>query len=476
VRFRNRDARERLLIEAQQRMSFNRPSVATAAGEATGHTGDVEPPRGSMARDSVLLFAAQLIGNAGLFAGVLILARTLGPDGRGRIAFITVTAMVIARVCKLGLSETTTVLAARMPERRPVLLANLLVWSAAGSLAGGTIVAAALLAFPAARPDGIGTPELGIIVGGAVAYSLWDESILLGCRRMRQLALRIACGGWVSALLLGALALGPGLSVRSAAIAWVVAQALVAITIHRPALRALGRARPSSELLGESLRFGSRAWLGTLSVNLNARLDQVIMGLIASQAALGIYAIAVNASELLLYLPTAVAAALLPRLAGGAGADAGEATVRVFRMALLVTAGSMVAAAAVGPVLVPAIFGAPFRPSVGPFLWLVPGAVGYAAMSIFTNALLAVSSPGRSSLGPLTALLSGIVLDLVLIGRFGATGAAVAATAAFSCGGLAALLLFRGRAPFAWSALLPRGGDVRGLARAGRRLLRERGA
>ena len=45
------------------------------------------------------------------------------------------------------------------------------------------------------------------------------------------------------------------------------------------------------------MSFGLRAWVGTLSRFLNFRVDQILMGFLASEAALGIYAVAVNASQ-----------------------------------------------------------------------------------------------------------------------------------------------------------------------------------
>ena len=48
-------------------------------------------------------------------------------------------------------------------------------------------------------------------------------------------------------------------------------------------------------------------------------------------------------------------------------------------------AGIVAAAALFWPVLLPAVFGSAFRPSVRPFLWLLPGAIGWTSMTIFTN-------------------------------------------------------------------------------------------
>jgi O-antigen/teichoic acid export membrane protein len=169
----------------------------------------------------------------------------------------------------------------------------------------------------------------------------------------------------------------------------------------------------------------------------------------------------VNASEALLYLPAATATALLPVAARADARERIERTLRAFRSTALVTAGAGVAAAVLGPVLIPVVFGSAFDGSVVPFLLLVPGALGFAATAIFSSALMASSYPGLSSLGPFVSLAAGVALDLLLIPRFGASGAAAAASVAFLAGGFVALAVFRRRNPFAWRALLlPRRDDL----------------
>ena len=112
-----------------------------------------------LARSSALLFAAQVIGNAGYFAAVLLLARGLGPAGRGAIAFFIVTAMVAARACGLGVREATTVFAAQRPQLRPVLLTNLVLAGIVSGLAAATVVCTGLVLLSSVRPAGIGNVE-----------------------------------------------------------------------------------------------------------------------------------------------------------------------------------------------------------------------------------------------------------------------------------------------------------------------------
>jgi O-antigen/teichoic acid export membrane protein len=416
-----------------------------------------------IAGGSALLFWSKLAGNAGFFAAVLILARALGPTGRGTIAFITVTALVAARVASMGIGEATAVFVAKRPERRGALLTNAASFMVASALLIAAVACGALIALGDDRPAGVGRPELAIIAAATLVSALGDAGyvFLLGSNRLRAIALITASASWVYPLLLVALWSTVGLTVLRAALVWTAAESIRALAYLRQSARGLALSRLDPGLLVEAVRFGSRAWVGSLARFLNFRTDQILMGFLASEAALGVYAVAVNASEVLLYLPAATATALLPL---AARADAGvrtEQALRAFRSAAVVTAAAALVAAVLGPLLLPVVFGAPFEASVTPFLWLLPGALGFAATAVFSYALVAASSPGLSSVGPFVSLVVGIALDLVLIPRFGASGAAAAASAAFLAGGFAALIVFRRRNPFAWrSLLLPRRGDL----------------
>jgi O-antigen/teichoic acid export membrane protein len=395
-----------------------------------------------------------------------MLARDLGPSGRGTIAFITVTALVVARVAGLGVGEATTVFAAIRAEGRDVLLSNLVLFMVTSALLAAGLACAALELLGDMRPAGLGHPELAILAAGTVTSALVEAgaAFLLGCGRFRPLALITATVSWVYPLLLAVVWLSAGLTVTRAALAWVAAELLRALLLLGQSAHGVVLVRPRLGLLLESIRFGVRAWVGSFARFLNFRFDQILMGLLASEAALGIYAVAVNASEVLLYLPAATATALLPAAARAEPGQRIQQTLRAFRSAALITTGAVVVAAILGPLLLPVVFGTEFRASVEPFLWLLPGALGFAATAIFSNALVASASPGLSSLGPLVSLVVGVALDLVLIPRFGATGAAAAASAAFLAGGSVALAAYARLSPFAWRALLvPRRGDLEAL-------------
>jgi O-antigen/teichoic acid export membrane protein len=425
-----------------------------------------ERPRQSadpLAGGSALLFWSKIAGNVGFFVAVLMLARALGPTGRGTIAFITVTALVAARLAGLGIQEATSVFVARRPEARGALLTNVVAFMTGTSLLAAGIACGALVVLGDDRPASLDAAEVGTIAVATLVSALGDagHSVVLGCGRFRRIALVTATASWVYPLLLLAIWSTIGLTVLRAAVAWTVAESLRALAYLGQSLRGVAPGRPDLGLLVQTVRFGSKAWIGSLARFLNFRTDQLLLGVLASEAALGVYAVAVNASEVLLYLPAATATALLPIAARTQAGRRAEQALRAFRAVILVTAGAALLGAIVGPILLPVVFGAAFEASVLPFLWLLPGALGFTAMVVFSNALVAASSPGLSSAGPLVALVVGVVLDIVLIPPFGASGAAAASSAAFLSGGCVALLVFRSRTPFAWRMLVhPRREDL----------------
>src|SRR5688572_5047603 len=125
-------------------------------------------PAATVAAGSARLFWAQIVGNAGLFVAMLLIARALGPSGRGTIAFITVISMLLAWIARLGVSEATVVFAAQRPSARPVLLANHLAFSATAGALGAALACSALVVAPSIRPSGLGRAELAALAVSVV--------------------------------------------------------------------------------------------------------------------------------------------------------------------------------------------------------------------------------------------------------------------------------------------------------------------
>jgi O-antigen/teichoic acid export membrane protein len=460
-----------LALDPHERTTWTSPGTEGTAQAAGGEA--PAPATGSISSGSIAWLLLQVGGNAALFVGVLIIARVLGPEGRGSVAFLTVSAQVMGYLAPLGVSEATLVFAAKKPDMRPKLLANLLLAASAGAVIAAVLLVGLLAAVPALRPTGVGTVELFSLglatMAAATAQS--SQQFTTGCGLFRQQAIITVPALWLYPLVLLTIWGVSKLTVANATVAWAAALGISAVGSYTLAISKFGITRPAWSLLGESLRFGSRAWIGSLARFLNFRVDQLLVAFIASEVTLGIYAAAVNFSEVLLFLPVAAGSVLVPFVAQAGAHGRPERTLHVVRGVLLLTCVSAVVAAVVGPLLLPLLFGPQFNASVMPFLLLLPGAFGFVFIAIFSGALIASSSPGLSSLGALVALAVGVVLDFALIPAFGASGAAAAASVALIAGGAAALTAYRSRNAFAWRSLVPGWEDAVDIVHAARRLL-----
>lgn len=423
------------------------------------------------ARSTLTVLAARLASNAGFFVAVLILARSLGPAHRGSFAFVSVVGLLLGTLASLGVGSALAVIAAQDPARRPELVTTGLAWGAlTGAVVGGLLIAGGATLGTDALPDGV---DFGVLCWIALAAFLMSatqvvQAIQQGSRMFRQLAVVTATAPWIYCLILVVAALTDTLDFGGAVHAWVAYWTVWASGVLLVARRKIGFGPLRTATIAESLSFGLRAWIGNLSTTFNDRADQVLMGVIATEATLGIYAVAVNFGEVLLYLPAAVGFALLPTIARSPPVERTATTLGITRGLILLTAATALIAALAGPVLLPLVFGSAYDDSVTPFLLLIPGSFGFAFLTTFSNALVASGSPGLSSSGPIAALGLGLALDIVLIPPFGAVGASIAATTAFLAGGAVAIASYRRIDRFELRDLLPRITDVTSLRQIGR--------
>ena len=424
-----------------------------------------DDPQRSLASSSVLLLGGKLVANVGYFVGVSIVARALGPSGRGTVAFVTVSTLLVATLASLGVGAAAVVFIPKRPEVRGRLFTSGVLFVALSSLVIGTLVIGTMIAV-GAEPDGVSAALFAVCIPGAAALALMDLglSYMVAVGRTFDYTITVAVSPWLYPVLLALVAAFGTINVASTVAVWFVGSAASGVLALLISGRALGVGALDRALLAEVVPFGFRAWLGGLAGSLNFRIDQVLMGFLATEAALGIYAVAVNVSEVVLYIPSVVGVLLVPLVARTHSDARDGAVARVFRLSLLVTLGTSLVGALLGVVLIPAWFGSAYDASVTPFLLLLPGSLGFVAMRLFSNALLGSSRPGRSSLAPVVALVLGVALDFALIPPYGASGAAIAASGALVAGGIAAIVVYYRPSRIELGEIMPRPSDLSELA------------
>jgi O-antigen/teichoic acid export membrane protein len=448
--------------------------LALVRGDAASQSPRV--PR--FARAAASTFGSQVAVAVLSFASVLIVARSLGAEGRGAVALLTTISMLTSNVGLLGVDEANVNFAGTDPSLRRRLATNSVLLAAAA----GAVCAAALGVLMWAFPS------LG---GHQAAWLRWLALVTVPFLILKvyvrylvgaDFRFGVANVSWLlppfSAVVVnGALAAAGALTAATAFGTWVaghvVATLLLVFYVHR---RAAGFGRPDVALARRMLGFGYRSHVGRLMMAGNFRLDQWFVGAMAGTRELGLYSVAVAWSEALFYLPTALVIAQRPYLVRAERDDAARRAARVFRASAIVTAGMTAALLVLAPTLCTAVFGPGFAGSATQLRLLTLGAVGILALKLLGNALTAQRRPGLATVGATAAFVATVVLDLLLIPRYGGTGAAIASAVAYTVGGVAVAMVFDRFFGASARTLVPRPSEVPALVRSVRRALSRRAA
>ena len=413
------------------------------------------------------------VGSAALTFGMsVLLARALGPDGRGIYALFLLSASLAQAALSLGLGVSAVYFLGKGTASPARVVADAQHVTLAATVVSGVLV---LIAWPTigGRLLDEGAPYwvFAFAVPLFLNYNVLTAVLQGQSRFLAMNAVVLAQPLVLLALLAAAMGMGD-VGTRGALLFWCAATGgatLRALALLGPALRPRALFTIDLASLREQVRFGMKGQIGNLVQLLNYRLDQYIVLLFVSAAGVGIYAVSVTMSQSIWFLANAVAVVLLPRLTAADPSEAARVTPLVCRNTLLVSALAALGLGAVSFWLVPGLFGEEFDSAVRPLLWLLPGTVALAGSKVLTSYIFSQGQPLTNSMITLAALGVTLVADLALIPPFEVMGAAIASSLAYGVHFILSLYAYRRLSGGSgWDAVVVRADDLRRLLDAAR--------
>jgi O-antigen/teichoic acid export membrane protein len=387
-------------------------------------------------RSATANLAAQGVALAALSVASLVVARWGGAAVLGEYALLRVLPWLTGVVISVGLPVASTYFLAgeRTGDRR--LRPTLTALAVGGSVLG-------VLAWLAAAPalDSFLFPITSVrllqFAGIAVVTQLitvWGKACCQGNADMRGSNMIIVAE---ELLFLPAyrLAMPLGFHGIDAVVAGLVGGGAAAAALSMGRLAQTGFFRnwsaPSPRIARDVITYGARGQLGNMLWLVNLRLDFIVLGALAGPAVLGVYAVASKFAELMRLPATAANYVLYPRFARAErGVTDTEARWLIPRAGALTTALAPVLAVA-AVIALPLLYGAAFRSAVVPACVLLIGLAVEGAAAVASAYLWGVGRPGANSAGMAAGVLATVTLDVLLIPRHGALGAAIASSSAY---------------------------------------------
>jgi len=394
------------------------------------------------ASNTLALIGGRVAGIATTGIASVLLTRCLGASGYGQYASVQAYVSLFAWVASLGLEAILPRELAKRPQLARSLIAR------ASTLSAGTSALAMGVALIAATKfgyAGLGLPVLLMaldIIGltplrlpGAFYQADLRQWLSVSANMARQIVWVVALAAlWLAHAGLVAVIVGR----LVASLAEIV---LLLLGLRRKLQRSpdspAAPARLGWNLLGACLPLA----LTALAVSVSRRVDQVILHRLVDSTTVGRYAAAANLVELFNILPTAVMTSLFPLLVKSENSpkEFNRYVVEATRYLLICAFAAYLVVSLFGRQIMTLLFGASFTGAGDLAAILMLSVIASFAVVVMTNVVLAKHLQRFLPVATVVGAVLNLGLNLTLIPRSGAVGAAWATV--ISYGGVALVLI-----------------------------------
>lgn len=417
-----------------------------------------------VARNIKLVFGANALS---LLCGVLtslLSAWALGPAGRGDLLVVMLWPPVCAMLVTFGLTQAHRYWVAKEPECVSMLFSNAILFSL---IVGLLALAAGELVIPhlvgQRSPDVMWLVRFYLINIPAALLQFLMLGLLEGGRRFGWAGASRLITFAVQAAAYLALWLAGHLTVQTAAFSAMAGQfSAMCLALFAVWHEFHPRWEPGWKAWRNALHYGIRGYPGTVADFATLRMDQLLLGGLASSTAIGLYFVAVRLSEITAILASSVADAVMPEVAAAKHSErADNLLARSLRLTVYTHLLVLVPLWLAAPHLLRFVYGESFRAAGGTLRVLLLASVVLTAGGIAISGLNGFGHPGLATIARLASAVVTVIALLTLLPRYGIAGAAAASLMGYSVMMLIAFVfLVRQRDRSVWSYVRPRFSDL----------------
>lgn len=362
----------------------------------------------------------------------IMTARSLGPEGRGGYSLALLIMGTVGFLANPGIYAASNYFASsrRLPGKE-VFQTSLALSIPSGSVAFVLALSAYYLTVTTAgSANSVASTSTALIVGIGASAMLLNASmsgLLIGSGLVRLSALVSI----TSSVLQIVIALVHFVRADQQTVLFYVALFAGTQAIEAVARMTLaGRASWSGYSFRNRqyrafLRYGVVVYVGRVLFVGAQKVDSFLVFVLIGQVALGYYGISTMLADQLWLVPTAVSMVMMANIARRDTNDAAAVASTASQAVLVASIVSALMLALLGSWLIPVLYGLEFRPSVAPFLVMLPGMIAISTYAILEPFFQSRGMPGIPAQISAIGFLTNLVLCLVLMPRLGIMGAAL---------------------------------------------------
>jgi len=366
------------------------------------------------------------------FATAIVIARELGPTGRGLYAVAATLGAIGAQFGNFGMHASNIYFVAKDRTHLPALIGNTLAVVVLSCLVAA-LSGILFVYWPSLSPVRGSLLLLALaFVPISLAYLL-IQGLLLGVNEVRAYNNIESLGKILALVLICILVV---FHVRSVELFFAATALSVIVTFlwALARLRRVSTAPPkvSWPVFRQSIGIGLRAYTIAFFGFLLLRIDLLMVKYMLGATEAGYYSISQVLAENTMMFPVVIGLLLFPKLSA---LKEREEKLQLANKAVLVTAALMlpavvIAAFAAAP-LISLAFGRNFLPAVGPFVWLMPGTYFLGIETVMVQLLNSEGFPPIIVVAWIVSTLINVALNFWAIPHYGITGASIVSSVCY---------------------------------------------
>lgn len=397
-----------------------------------------------MLRKTIWIFVSRVITTLVAIPISILIARMLGPEGRGIYSLSIYIPSVLALIGYLGLNIANIYFVGKDRRYLSSAISNS-IWFT-GLLSIVFILAYLPLAETIHRAFLKESPYyyelIAVLALPLILLSSFLNSIMIGLNKI-ELVSKLSLGFSSISLILSIVAAYTYKSILGFILVWFIALFLNALAnlvfLYKETKFGLGF---DFNFFKESLKYGLKGHIGNIVQFFNYRLDVFLVSFFAGVGQAGIYTVSVSLAESLWFLSNSSATTLFPRIAGLGETESLKITPLVSRLSLAVTLLAGVLLFLLAAPLVNILFGNSFTSSYLPLVLLIPGIIVFSLTNVLSSDLAGRGKPQFGTYIALISLILTVVFDLIFIPKWGASGAGAASSISYAASTLFTLIVF----------------------------------
>jgi O-antigen/teichoic acid export membrane protein len=197
------------------------------------------------------------------------------------------------------------------------------------------------------------------------------------------------------------------------------------------------------KIIRKMLSLGFVYALALLVMNLNYRLDIILLDLLSTNFETGIYSKGSNITQHLWQIPMLMGTIVFARSAVSKdGLAFSKKIAQLLRLSFLAISAASIVLVFFSDIIIIGLFGEEFRESISVLNYLMPGVILLTIFKVMNMDLAGKGKPWVSLFVMAPALIINVILNFLLIPKYQADGAAIASTISYACAGIAFLFLY----------------------------------